>query len=232
MSYCVHCGVELADRENTCPLCGTPVLDPNRGPTREAMPEDKLEKTPRRLNRRFVVLLVSAILLVPFIVTFIVGQVLHLGLTWPAFVIGAEICFWVFFVLPFLVRLSPLETVLTDTATAALYLLFIAYLTGGLSWYLPLALPITLLAGITAAVTVLIVTKHDITRLSAVAWSFVSISFLPGLIDMTVAHFRSGSFLPTWGWFATVPMLVLGTVLVVISHSARMTEWIRRKMFI
>ena len=232
MSYCVHCGVELADRETACPLCGTPVLDPHRATEREPMPEDKMEDVPRRLNRRFVVLLVSAILLVPFIVTFIVGQALHLGMTWPAFVIGAEICFWVFFVLPFLVRLSPLGIVLTDTATAALYLLFIAYLTGGLAWYLPLVLPITVLTGITAAVTVLIAAKPHITRLGAVAWSFVSVSLLPGAIDMTVTHFRTGSFLPTWGWFVTVPMLVLGIVLVVISRSRRMTEWIRRKMFI
>lgn len=232
MSYCVHCGVELADREDACPLCGTPVLDPHRAPVREPMPEDRMEKEPRRINRRFVVLLVSAILLIPFIVTFIVGQVFHLGMTWPAFVIGAEICFWVYFVLPFLVRLHPAVTVLIDTATAALYLLFIAYLTGGLPWYLPLALPITLLAGIAAAVTALIAAKRRITRLSAVAWSFISVSLLPGAIDMTVTHFRTGSFLPTWGWFVTVPMLVLGIVLVVISRSVRMTEWIRRKMFI
>jgi len=30
MSYCVHCGVELAPSEESCPLCKTPVLDPNQ----------------------------------------------------------------------------------------------------------------------------------------------------------------------------------------------------------
>ena len=28
MSYCVHCGVELADSEKRCPLCHTRVVDP------------------------------------------------------------------------------------------------------------------------------------------------------------------------------------------------------------
>ena len=30
MSYCVHCGVELAPSERDCPLCGTAVLNPRR----------------------------------------------------------------------------------------------------------------------------------------------------------------------------------------------------------
>ena len=34
MSYCVHCGVELADCEPKCPLCGTEVLDP-KAPNRK-----------------------------------------------------------------------------------------------------------------------------------------------------------------------------------------------------
>ena len=29
MSYCVHCGVKLNLSEGKCPLCGTPVYDPN-----------------------------------------------------------------------------------------------------------------------------------------------------------------------------------------------------------
>ena len=27
--YCVKCGVELADSEKKCPLCGTPVFHPD-----------------------------------------------------------------------------------------------------------------------------------------------------------------------------------------------------------
>ena len=27
--YCIKCGVELADSEKRCPLCGTPVFHPD-----------------------------------------------------------------------------------------------------------------------------------------------------------------------------------------------------------
>ena len=29
MSYCVNCGVELTESANSCPLCDTPVINPN-----------------------------------------------------------------------------------------------------------------------------------------------------------------------------------------------------------
>ena len=29
MSYCVNCGVELNSNEKRCPLCSTPVINPN-----------------------------------------------------------------------------------------------------------------------------------------------------------------------------------------------------------
>ena len=30
MSYCVNCGVKLAKSEKKCPLCNTPVINPNK----------------------------------------------------------------------------------------------------------------------------------------------------------------------------------------------------------
>ncbi len=39
MSYCVHCGVELAESEARCPLCNTKVVDP-------AAPQQGNGKTP------------------------------------------------------------------------------------------------------------------------------------------------------------------------------------------
>ena len=35
MSYCVQCGVRLAQQEKKCPLCGTPVINPNPQETKE-----------------------------------------------------------------------------------------------------------------------------------------------------------------------------------------------------
>ena len=60
MSYCVHCGVKLADGAASCPLCGTPVLDPNRATAKagaSAMPmfsERDEDRTAKRINPRFV----------------------------------------------------------------------------------------------------------------------------------------------------------------------------------
>ena len=39
MSYCVHCGVQLAPSEARCPLCQTPVVDP-AAPYDPALPRE------------------------------------------------------------------------------------------------------------------------------------------------------------------------------------------------
>ena len=88
MSYCVNCGVELADSEKRCPLCDTEVINP-RKPWRE--PEDfpyprHLEPVRERANRVFFASVASLILCVPAAVTLLVliyQYLASLGVSWP-----------------------------------------------------------------------------------------------------------------------------------------------------
>lgn len=50
--YCVKCGVELADSEKKCPLCGTPVFHPDipRNLSEPPFPPDKRIR-PEDVNR-------------------------------------------------------------------------------------------------------------------------------------------------------------------------------------
>ena len=64
--YCVKCGVELADSEKKCPLCGTPVFHPDipRNLSEPPFPPDKRIR-PEDVNRYGVlfVLTIAALLL-------------------------------------------------------------------------------------------------------------------------------------------------------------------------
>ncbi len=65
MSYCVHCGVELAPSEEKCPLCKTPVMDPNqawREPEERPYPE-RLEVVPPHIDRQYGAQLASTFLM-------------------------------------------------------------------------------------------------------------------------------------------------------------------------
>ena len=233
LSYCVHCGVELADYETKCPLCETPVVDPSRPiASGEAPFPDRIEEG-RKINKHFIVTLVSIVMLIPFIVTTLIDVTLSAGMSWSAYVLGAEALFWLAFVLPFQSRgTSPYLFCFIDTAATALYVLLIAVIEGGRRWYVPLALPLILAAGLEAVVMTAIYRSARIGKLTKAGLAFLAISFYPLIVDIAVAHYSYGSFLPRWSWYASVPLFVFGLTVVILSMNRRFRVWLRKKMFI
>ncbi len=91
MSYCVHCGVELAPSEESCPLCKTPVLDPNQPwsePEERPYPE-RLEVVPTKIDHRYGAKLASLFLLIPMAAVLFSDLILDQHMTWSAYVLGA-----------------------------------------------------------------------------------------------------------------------------------------------
>lgn len=233
MSYCVHCGVELADYETKCPLCETPVVDPAR-PIASGDPPfpDRIEEG-RKINKHFVVSLVSTVMLIPFIVTTLIDVILSVGMSWSAYVLGAEALFWLAFVLPFQSRgTSPYLFCCIDTAATALYVLLIAVIEGGRPWYVPLALPLIIAAGLETVVITAIYRSARIGKLTKAGLALISVSFYPLAVDVVLTHYTYGSFLPRWSWYASLPLFVLGLTVVILSASRRFRAWLRKKMFI
>ncbi len=234
MSYCVHCGVELADYETKCPLCETPVIDPMRPiASGEPLFVDRIDIKEKKFNKHFIISIVSIILLIPFTVTTILDIYFSLGMTWSAFVLGAEALFWLSFVLPFQNRhTSPYVFCLIDIAATALYVLLISILTNGFKWYLPLALPIIVVSGCEILAMIFIHRSKRIGKLTKAGCCILAVSFLPLLIDVAIAHYLNGTFMPQWSWYASVPLFVLGLTVIILSKSVKVTEWLRKKMYI
>ena len=232
MSYCVHCGVELSDSEKSCPLCDTPVIDIHRKSNGEPLLVDKPAPKKENLNKSFIASVVTLILLIPFAITTLLDVIFSLGLSWAAFVFFAEACIWVYFVLPFNTDFHPIVYCLFDTVVTVIYLLIISLIIGGFEWYFPLALPITLMVGLTALIIVHIFTSKKHRLLTSFGWSLVPIAFLPAGIDISIHLKTAGSFAPVWSLYVSIPLLILGITVVILSKSKKFVLWIRKKMFI
>ena len=80
--YCIKCGVELADSEKCCPLCGTavyhPDLDINHTPSLYPDVHDERKKVSKK-GRIFVL---SLLFLIPVIVLFLVDVNVTPSVTW------------------------------------------------------------------------------------------------------------------------------------------------------
>ncbi|WP_291246490.1 zinc-ribbon domain-containing protein [Fournierella sp.] len=63
MSYCVQCGVELDSTAERCPLCGTPVYNPNQPVDRTSPPPfPAIRQEVAPIDRRELAVAVTAVL--------------------------------------------------------------------------------------------------------------------------------------------------------------------------
>lgn len=232
MSYCVHCGVRLADSEQSCPLCGTKVVDPARLTTSEPMFEETDEPAARRVNPTFVASLVFLLLVVPFAVTAIVGLCVPADLSWALYVIGALLVAWVLIFLPLhLPRRRPYGFLLVDAGAAVALMALIAAFTHGWRWFLILGLPCTALA-LGAALMAAFVVRRGINAGTKLGWLLIIVAVVLMLLGIDVGLYSGSTVLPAWGWVSAIPCTVLGVLLIILSQSARIAAWAERKMFI
>ena len=231
MSYCVNCGVELDSTAEFCPLCQTPVCNPQK-------PVDRVSPTPFPTERGEVSLasrweiavLVSAMLGSVAICCGLLNLFLRTAHIWSLYVIGAAAMFWIFLVPPLLWRkIPPMAAAALDAAAVGLYVLLIALELGGLDWYLHLALPIIALLGVIVLVLVLLLQDHRRSTLSAIALVFGAIGlFIVGIELMGDLYFH-GAWQPTWSLVVLIVTAALEIPLIVVRRVPGLREEVRRR---
>ena len=140
--YCVKCGVKLQDGVEQCPLCRTPVRNPEPRQESRSYPAT-LPRQHRESDLPGAVAL-TVVCAVAAIVTLTVCFKLYGGLRWGGYVVFGLLLFYVVAVLPRWFRQPKIEVfVPIDHAAAALYVLYICLKTGG-HWFLSFAFPVIL----------------------------------------------------------------------------------------
>lgn len=144
MSYCVNCGVELSKGTNVCPLCDTPVINPNKRSTENeypAFPENV--ELPKGVRKRYVALIISFVMLLPNIVCLMTNLFLTPKMLWSVYVISTSLLVWFLFILPFLIKNKHPYLLLTIDAfiTAAYIFVFYYYNSPRDGWFTAIALP-------------------------------------------------------------------------------------------
>ena len=141
--YCVKCGVELADSQRVCPLCGTRVFHPDipRTPADPPYPPDE-RVHPEEVNRSGVCFILTALALLPAVICVLCDWRINGGILWSGYASGGILLLYVLTVLPlWFKRPNPVIFVPLDFAAIILYLLYIDLATGG-HWFLTFAFPV------------------------------------------------------------------------------------------
>lgn len=234
MSYCVHCGVELAPSEKTCPLCQTPVCDPVcpwEPPEKMPYP-DRVEDIMRHIDLSYGRRLALLVLLIPSLVVLAVNLLSNGAVSWSLYVIGALACFYTWIMVPFFYRFKrPYAYISLDFIMLALYLLLIALMAGGMGWYWTLALPVLLSVGLLCLLISLAVRRLEWQPLVRAAAVCLLLAAFLVTLDFLADRYM-GQVSLNWSVYAGLPLVVLGAIFFTLEKKKGLKDRIKKHLFV
>ncbi len=230
--YCIKCGVELADSEERCPLCGTVVFHPELTVPAGEKPYPPQAAGPETASRWGVLFVLTMLFALPLVTVLLCDWRLNGTVVWSGYVAGALVVLYVVVVLPLWFRRgTPVVFVAADFVAAGLYLLYINAALGG-RWFLPFAFPVTggLMVISVGAVTLL----HYLRRghLFIIAGTVLATGGFMVLVEFLLNVTFGLHERLIWSIYPLACCLLLGLMLIVVACCPPLRESLRRKFFL
>ena len=233
MSYCVNCGVELAESEHACPLCHTEVLNPAQPFDRKAPRPfpSRLDLFTPSNNRGFIAAIVTLVLALPAAICLACDIAYTEGAGWSMLVVGAMAMLWVFIVPTLYIRRHRvLFGVVLDTGAVLGYLFLVERFAAHGDWFVRLAVPVVLLILLLFVADYLLSTKVVRGRFRQVALALALSPLLLVGIELAVNQFLKGAWQLTWSLIVSVPCLILALLVLVLDRRQRVKEEMRKRL--
>lgn len=233
MSYCVNCGVELDGSLNKCPLCNTPVVNPNelRKLTAATAPYPVEKGQVDVVKRKDLAILTTVVLSATALCCLLLNIFVFSGSPWSLFIIGAcLILFVLLFPLMIYTKLPVYLSLAFDGASIGLYLYMITFNTSSDSWFMQLALPITALATILAEIFTLLLRTFPVSFITTALYFFVEAAFFCVGIELLIDRYCG---LPLHLVWSAIVMTICGVItiaLLTILSKRRLREAVQRRL--
>ena len=230
MAYCVKCGVELAETEKKCPLCGTRIQSSQKTETPKRAYPHRREKISGRGPGIAVVFLL--ILLIPALICIINDFRSDRVFGWSLHLLAVEACLYTYVVPPlYLKKQRALISLGLDVTITGLALTAIGYLTGNTSWLLPLGIPLSLLAGV-LIFGLIKMSKTCLSKLHKAAIALASLGLVSAAIEALSTEYLYRSLFLNWSLYVMASVAVLAGILTYIEHDKSIKDKIARRFFI
>lgn len=230
--YCVKCGVRLPEGVKACPLCNTPVWQPEEGETGEkaATYSDRYPVYSRQKR-----LTVMASLTVGLLSAMVACLVIALNTTgrlgWSFYVLVGTAAFYFAFLMPLWFRRPhPMIFVPVSFLSVCLLLLSIALYTGG-RWFWTFAFPLTALL---AALTIGAIALYRYVKGGAIFITGGLLVAIGGgcLLAELFQHLTFRTPLFTWSLYAATVFGLFGGFLLLAGIIRPLREHLKRKFFL
>lgn len=234
MSFCVNCGVELADSEPRCPLCGTEVVNPaDKSAKNSTPPFPRVNTIPApHVSRGSLLKLFSLIFLLPVIICVVCDLSVNNVFDWSGFVIGGSVLVYIMTIIPMIPRRPhAFACISLDFISLLAFLIYIEQKTSGV-WFVPFALPLT---AILTALIIAIVALGIYSSISPLVLSAISIfagGFFCLATELLIDFAFIGEFRMVWSLYPLVVSALLALILLFIDSNKPLRERLARRFFI
>lgn len=233
MSYCVNCGVELEPSLKKCPLCNTPVINPNELQKigEAASPYPVKAGQVDMVKRKDLALLTCVVLIATSLCCLLLNLFVFSGSPWSLFIIGACLLLFVL-VLPVVIytKLPIYLSLALDGAAIAFYLYMITFNTKSDSWFIYLALPIVTLVTILVEVFALLLHMFPVAFLTTALYFFVETALLCVGLELLIEHYLNAPLKLVWSAIVLTICAVITASLLTILSRRRLREAVRRRL--
>ena len=230
--YCIKCGVELADSEKVCPLCGTRVFHPDLPlPDGEApYPADARRRT-EEFNRAGLLFILTMLAIIPAVICLLCDWRVNGHIVWSGYAAGGIVLTYILAVLPLWFRRpNPVIFVPVDFAAIGLYLLYIDLVTKG-GWFLSFAFPVTGAIGLLLTAVVALVRYVHAGYLYIFGGALLLSGGLAVLIEFLINVTFGIHKALLWSIYPLAAGVILGGMLLVIAICKPLRKSLHRKFF-
>lgn len=232
MSYCVNCGVELDPSLKSCPLCHTPVINPNELKKEvSASPYPTQKGQVEVVKRKDWGLLLSIVVLATSVTCILLNLLVFSQSPWSVLIVGACVILWTLLV-PFVIysRLPIYVSILLDILAVGIYLYMLTYLTNSNAWFFHVALPIVILIGLLMEVITVLFRHLSTSILAGALYIFIAIPILCIGIEMIVDLFLTESISLSWSMIVLTVCVIIDITLITVISRSRLRNAVRRRL--
>ena len=231
--YCIKCGVELADSEKVCPLCGTRVFHPDLPlPDGEApYPADARRRT-EEFNRSGLLFILTMLAIVPAVICLLCDWRVNGHIVWSGYAAGGIVLTYILAVLPLWFRRpNPVIFVPVDFAAILAYLLYIDLATGG-RWFLSFAFPAVGALGLLVSAMVALLRYLPGAHLYIFGGALIISGGLAVLTEFLINLTFKVHQTFFWSLYPLTAGVLLGGMLLVVAICKPLQRSLHRKFFI
>lgn len=232
MSYCVNCGVELDSSLKKCPLCNTPVINPNELPRMDVpSPFPRTKGEVDSVKRKDLALLTILVLLTTSLSCLALNLFAYRQSMWSLFIIGSCMMLFVFMLPAFIPDKLPVYLfLLADGISIGVFLYLITYNTSSSRWFFELGLALIVLLTILAEILALLIHIFPFSFLQTAIYFFAELALFCVGLELLIEHFCQRPYALRWSAIVLTVCTIILITLITLLSTRRLREAVRRRL--